>query len=140
MITMSTHIKLRQLGKEGPQISPMGFGCMGLSIFYGTPEDDEKRFRVLDKALELGVTHWDSSDFCSYTPIGSSNIAIPAFQQSFFEHVQHLTHCRWRQRRAPREMIQKTGKRSEIFLATKFAACRGENSITFRSDPEYIRL
>jgi aryl-alcohol dehydrogenase-like predicted oxidoreductase len=35
---------------------------VGLSAFYGEPESDEARFRVLDRALELGETFWDSAD------------------------------------------------------------------------------
>jgi aryl-alcohol dehydrogenase-like predicted oxidoreductase len=33
---------------------------MGLSAFYGGYESDEKRFEVLDRAIELGETFWDS--------------------------------------------------------------------------------
>ena len=52
----------RQLGRGGPQVSAMGFGLMGLSAFYGAPETDEARFRVLDRAWEMGETFWDSAD------------------------------------------------------------------------------
>lgn len=34
----------------------------GLSAFYGKPESDEERFKVLDKAYELGEKFWDSVD------------------------------------------------------------------------------
>ena len=36
----------------------------GLSAFYGKPEADEERFKVLDRAYELGETNWDSADIC----------------------------------------------------------------------------
>ena len=52
----------RQLGKNGPTVTALGFGAMGLSAFYGKPEADEVRFKVLDRAYELGETNWDSAD------------------------------------------------------------------------------
>ena len=52
----------RQLGKNGPQVSALGFGAMGLSAFYGTPASDEERFKVFDRVIELGCTFIDSSD------------------------------------------------------------------------------
>ncbi|KAI3571590.1 Aldo/keto reductase-like protein [Fusarium oxysporum f. sp. albedinis] len=53
----------RKLAKNGPEISAVGFGMMGLSIAYGAAGSDEERFRVLDRAWELGCTNWDTSDF-----------------------------------------------------------------------------
>ncbi|CAF3360006.1 unnamed protein product [Rotaria sp. Silwood1] len=52
----------RQLGKNGPQVSAIGFGAMGLSAFYGTPASDEERFKVLDRTIELGCTFIDTAD------------------------------------------------------------------------------
>ena len=52
----------RQLGRDGPQVSAIGFGAMGLSAFYGTPTPDEECFKVLDRAIELGSTYIDSAD------------------------------------------------------------------------------
>jgi hypothetical protein len=53
---------LRKLGKDGPNIAALGFGLMGMSIAYGTIPSDEERFAVLDRALELGATFWDTSE------------------------------------------------------------------------------
>jgi aryl-alcohol dehydrogenase-like predicted oxidoreductase len=61
-------VPTRQLGKNGPQISALGFGAMGLSQSYGAVGDNEERFAVLDRALELGTTFWDTSDVCMRTP------------------------------------------------------------------------
>jgi aryl-alcohol dehydrogenase-like predicted oxidoreductase len=62
---------------------------MGLSAFYGSPESDEKRFQVLDRAYELGETFWDSADM--------------------YQDSEELV-GKW---------FKRTGKRNEIFLATK---------------------
>ncbi len=51
----------RRLGKAGPEVSPIGLGCMSLSGVYGT-SDDEAGVRLIHKAIELGVDHFDSSD------------------------------------------------------------------------------
>ncbi|CAF2077858.1 unnamed protein product [Rotaria magnacalcarata] len=58
MVTMPT----RQLGKNGPSIAAVGFGAMGLSAYYGTPASDEVRFKVIDRAIELGSTYIDTAD------------------------------------------------------------------------------
>lgn len=59
---MPAKLPTRQLGKNGPQVTALGFGAMGLSAFYGAPESDENRFKLLDRAYELGETNWDSAD------------------------------------------------------------------------------
>ena len=58
-----TTVPLHSLGKNGPLIPALGFGLMGLSIpSYGPIEGNEQRFKVLDRAHELGATFWDSSE------------------------------------------------------------------------------
>lgn len=59
---MAAQVPTRKLGKNGPQVTALGFGTMGLSAFYGAPASDEERFKVLDRAYELGETNWDSAD------------------------------------------------------------------------------
>ncbi|KAI1097472.1 Aldo/keto reductase-like protein [Jackrogersella minutella] len=51
----------RQLGKAGPGVPSIGFGMMGLSVAYGKVPSDEERFKVLDRAWELGATFWDTA-------------------------------------------------------------------------------
>jgi aryl-alcohol dehydrogenase-like predicted oxidoreductase len=51
----------RTLGSGGPAVSAIGLGCMGMTGFYGQPDDAES-LRTLHRALELGCTFWDSSD------------------------------------------------------------------------------
>ena len=52
----------RQLGKNGPQVTAMGMGLMGLSAFYGKPKPDEERMKLLDYIYDAGERHWDSAD------------------------------------------------------------------------------
>jgi aryl-alcohol dehydrogenase-like predicted oxidoreductase len=51
----------RKLGKEGPEVSAIGLGCMSLSGVYGT-SDDAAGISLIRRAIDLGVDHFDSSD------------------------------------------------------------------------------
>ena len=51
-----------ELGTQGLQTSALGFGCMGMSIFYG-PADDARSARTLTRALDRGLAHFDTADF-----------------------------------------------------------------------------
>ncbi|RYC60291.1 hypothetical protein CHU98_g5900 [Xylaria longipes] len=88
---MSPKSALRTLGKNGPKVSAIGFGLEVLSTNnYGSYPSDEERFKVYDRAHELGVTFWDSSDL-----YGDSEEIVG----------------KW---------FKRTGKREDIFIATKF--------------------
>ena len=50
----------RQLGRGGPLVSAIGLGCMSMSQSYG-PRDDEESIRALHRALDLGVTFFDTA-------------------------------------------------------------------------------
>lgn len=52
----------RQLGQNGPRISALGLGCMGMSDFYG-PVDREESLATIRKALDSGITLLDTGDF-----------------------------------------------------------------------------
>lgn len=51
----------RKLGSVGPVISAIGLGCMGMSEFYGD-SDDSASLRTLARAVELGVSLFDTAD------------------------------------------------------------------------------
>lgn len=61
---MSTSsMPLHRLGKDGPLVPALGFGLMGMSGHaYGKSPSDEERFALLDRAVELGATFWDSAE------------------------------------------------------------------------------
>ena len=101
----------RKLGKNGPPVTALGYGTMGLSAFYGKPKPDAERFAVLDKCFELGELHWDSADMYA----DSEDLLGKWFKQN-------------------------PGKREKIFLATKFANCSdADGNRWVDSSPEYCR-
>jgi aryl-alcohol dehydrogenase-like predicted oxidoreductase len=51
----------RRLGRQGPEVSCLGLGCMGMSQSYGVADEAES-LATLDRALELGVTFLDTAE------------------------------------------------------------------------------
>ena len=84
-------MKTRTLGRDGPAVSALGLGCMGMSAFYGPDgRDDAESIRVIHRALDLGVTMLDTADM--YGPHTNEILVGKAI----------------------------AGRRNEVFLATKF--------------------
>ncbi|HVO50106.1 MAG TPA: aldo/keto reductase [Thermoanaerobaculia bacterium] len=54
-------MEVRSLGAHGPSVSAMGLGCMGMSEFYGT-RDDEESIRTIHAALDAGIDFLDTAD------------------------------------------------------------------------------
>ncbi|KAF6256441.1 oxidoreductase B [Scenedesmus sp. NREL 46B-D3] len=56
-------VPVRKLGSQGLQASVQGLGCMGMSFLYtAAPQQEEESIATIHRALELGVTHLDTSD------------------------------------------------------------------------------
>jgi len=54
-------MKKKNLGSQGLEASALGLGCMGMSDFYGS-RNDEESLKVLDRSIELGISFWDTAD------------------------------------------------------------------------------
>jgi aryl-alcohol dehydrogenase-like predicted oxidoreductase len=52
----------RKLGTSGLEVSALGLGCMGMSMAYGPPGDKQEMIAVIRKAVESGVTFFDTAE------------------------------------------------------------------------------
>ena len=105
-------MQTRQLGKNGPHISAIGLGCMGMTDFYTTGTDTREATATLHRALELGINLLDTADM--YGPHTNEELIGKAI----------------------------AGKRDQVFLASKFGIVRDPANPTARGvdgRPEYIR-
>src|SRR5262245_58509269 len=101
----------RSLGPGGLRVSAIGLGVMGMSEFYGKPDAAENE-ATLARAVELGVTFWDTAD--AYGS-GHNETMIGQF-------------------------IAARGWRDRIVLATKFGFVReGGRAVGVSGKPEYVR-
>ncbi|EPG72664.1 oxidoreductase, aldo/keto reductase family protein [Leptospira fainei serovar Hurstbridge str. BUT 6] len=58
-------MKLKKLGKNGPEVSSVGLGCMGMSDFYVSKQtrDDQESIYTIHAALDAGINYLDTGDF-----------------------------------------------------------------------------
>jgi aryl-alcohol dehydrogenase-like predicted oxidoreductase len=52
----------RKLGKSNLEVSVIGLGCMGMSFGYGPPADKKEMISLIRRAVELGVTFFDTAE------------------------------------------------------------------------------
>jgi aryl-alcohol dehydrogenase-like predicted oxidoreductase len=104
-------MQTRTLGLKGPTVSALGLGCMGMSEFYGG-RDDTESVATIHRALDLGVTFFDTSD--AYGPHTNEELVGRAI----------------------------AGRRDQVVLATKFGIVRDPDDPSARGvsgRPEYVR-
>ncbi|PYV67422.1 MAG: aldo/keto reductase [Acidobacteria bacterium] len=104
-------MKTRSLGRSGLTVSALGLGCMSMSEFYG-PGDDAESTATIHRAIELGVTFFDTADV--YGPFKNEELVGRAIK----------------------------GKREKLIIATKFGIVRDPENPKARGvngTPDYIR-
>ena len=62
----------RTLGKSGLEVSALGLGCMGMSHGYGAPADKKEMIALIRKAVERGVTFFDTAEI--YGPYANEEL------------------------------------------------------------------
>mgnify|MGYP001168822531 CR=1 FL=1 len=65
-------MKKRILGNSGLEVSAMGLGCMGMSFSYGTLPDKKEMISLLHKAVERGITFFDTAEV--YGPLTNEEL------------------------------------------------------------------
>jgi len=102
----------RQLGRQGPQVSAIGLGCMSLGIadvYTSSVRDDDAAVTLIRRALDVGITFLDTADI-----YGDSEQKVGSALK---------------------------GRRSDVVLATKFGFVQGEVGTEERLNgrPEYVK-
>ena len=67
----------RKLGKSNLEVSAIGLGCMGMSFGYGPAKEKQEMISLLRKAVELGVTFFDTAEM--YGPFTNEELVGEAF-------------------------------------------------------------
>lgn len=62
----------RKLGKSNLEVSALGLGCMGMSFAYGTLPDKNEMISLIRKAVDLGVTFFDTAE--AYGPFANEEL------------------------------------------------------------------
>jgi aryl-alcohol dehydrogenase-like predicted oxidoreductase len=103
-------MEYRELGRNGLKVSALGLGCMGMSEFYG-PGKDEESVKTIHRAIELGVTFFDTADM--YGPFINEELVGKALKPY----------------------------RDKVVIATKFGNVRGPKGewLGISGKPDYVR-
>jgi aryl-alcohol dehydrogenase-like predicted oxidoreductase len=102
-------MQMRKLGENGPEVSAIGLGCMGLNFGYGPGLDKASAVSLIRAAFDLGVTFFDTAE--AYGPFTNEEIVGEAL--------------------AP--------IRDQVVIATKFGFKLGKSTDGMDSRPEHIR-
>ncbi|PCE30684.1 aldo/keto reductase [Burkholderia ubonensis] len=102
-------MQTRKLGKSGPEVSEIGFGCMGLSYGYGPATDNASGIALIRAAFERGVTFFDTAE--AYGPFVNEALVGEAVMPF----------------------------RDQVVIATKFGFRDGDATQPLDSRPERIR-
>jgi aryl-alcohol dehydrogenase-like predicted oxidoreductase len=105
-------MKAAQLGRNGPEVPALGFGCMGLSDFYTTNKPDENAsVNIIRAALDAHIRFLDTADM--YGPWTNEQLVGKAI----------------------------AGRRQDAFIATKFGIMRNERGerLGINGRPDYVR-
>jgi len=98
----------RKLGDVGPDVAEIGFGCMGLTSNYGET-DDETAIRTVHRAIDLGVTHFDTADAYGW---GDNEVLVGKALK---------------------------GRRSAVTIASKFGQLMRDGERVVCGTPEYVQ-
>jgi aryl-alcohol dehydrogenase-like predicted oxidoreductase len=102
-------MKKRKLGRSGPEVSALGFGCMGLSFGYGPALERRAALDLIRSAHESGVTFFDTAE--AYGPFANEELVGEALAEV----------------------------RDQVVIATKFGFKDGDPKTGMDSRPERIR-
>jgi aryl-alcohol dehydrogenase-like predicted oxidoreductase len=101
----------RPLGKDGPLVSEVGLGCMGMSGGYG-PADDKESVATIHAALDAGITYLDTADVYG---MGQNEMLLGE--------------------------ALKGGRRERAFIGVKFGALRGPDGkwLGLNASPDVVK-
>ena len=104
-------MRTRHLGRNGPPVSELGLGCMGMSGGYG-PADDKESIATIHAAFDAGITYLDTADAYG---MGQNEMLL-------------------------REAL-KGGRRERAFIGVKFGAQRGPDGkwLAVNAHPDAVK-
>ena len=102
-------MQTRKLGNSGLEVSALGLGCMGLTFGYGPATNEADAIKLIQKAVEMGVTFFDTAE--AYTQGGNEALLGKALQPY----------------------------RNNVVIATKFGFKHGDATKGLDSRPERIK-
>eukprot|EP00271_Cylindrocystis_brebissonii_P014485 TRINITY_DN35837_c0_g1_i1.p1 TRINITY_DN35837_c0_g1~~TRINITY_DN35837_c0_g1_i1.p1 ORF type:complete len:350 (+),score=78.22 TRINITY_DN35837_c0_g1_i1:190-1239(+) len=110
MASVPVKVGRKKLGSQGFEVSEQGLGCMGMSAFYGAAKEESEMVDLMRKAVDLGITFFDTSDV--YGPHTNEVLVGKALK----------------------------GIRDKVQLATKYGISYSpETGPVIKGDPGYVR-